>query len=111
MSINITDEAAQKARELRTKLGKPGDWVLHVKLDPGGCSGFTYKLDFIESPDDLSDYKVFDFDDLQLLCDKKSYLFLIDTVIDYEETLMSSGFTFKIPSATGMCGCGESVAF
>ena len=48
---------------------------------------------------------------LQDINDNKSYIFLIGTEIDYEETIMSSGFTFNSPMASKKCGCGESVGF
>ena len=97
--------------EFREKLGSPDTWVLYVGLQGGGCSGFKYQIDFIESPADESMYRSIEKDDLRVVVDKKSYLFLIGTEIDYEETMMSSGFIFNSPKATSSCGCGESVGF
>ena len=56
-------------------------------------------------------YKVFENEGMTLYCDKKSYIFLLGTEIDYEESMMSSGFRFNTPQATAKCGCGESVGF
>ena len=56
-------------------------------------------------------YKSIESDGLRVLVDKKSYLFLIGTEIDYVETMMSSGFEFNSPLAKNSCGCGESVGF
>ena len=70
-----------------------------------------YDFDFIEPPTDESLYKISEYDDLKVYCDKKSFIFLTGTEIDYEESLLSSGFTFKVPYATRSCGCGESVSF
>ena len=111
MSLTITKEALNKALELRKKLGHPDDWVLSIGLSGGGCSGFMYKFDFISPPETDKHYKVTKFDNINIYCDKKSYIFLNGTEIDYEETLMSSGFVFNNPLATRSCGCGESVAF
>ncbi len=111
MNLTITDNAVKKAKEIRLRMDKPVDWPLHIGLSGGGCSGFKYQVDFIAPPEDESLYHVIDKPDLRILCDKKSYIFLIGTEIDYEETIMSSGFTFNSPKATRSCGCGESVGF
>ena len=108
--VTITDDALAHAVALKKKLNKPDDYVLNVKLNAGGCSGFMYEIEFIEPPPEKT-HRLFDYGGLSVTCDKKSYLFLIGTEIDWEETLMSTGFKFNTPSATGKCGCGESVAF
>jgi iron-sulfur cluster assembly protein len=65
----------------------------------------------MEPPEDESLYRSIEKDGLRVLVDKKSYIFLVGTEIDYEETMMSSGFTFNSPMAASTCGCGESVGF
>ena len=109
--ITITDRAVAKAKSFREKMGAPDDWVMSVGLQGGGCSGFKYLIDFIEPPEDESIYKSIESDGLRVFVDKKSYLFLIGTEIDYVETMMSSGFEFNSPLAKNSCGCGESVGF
>ena len=111
LSLSITDFAVQKAKEIRDKMGKPEDWVLCVGLNGGGCSGFKYNIDFAAPPEDESLYRCIEHNGLKVLCDNKSYVFLVGTEIDYEESIMSSGFIFKSPMAESMCGCGESVGF
>ena len=111
MKLTITDNAVEKAKEIRVRMGKPDDWPLHIGLQGGGCSGFKYQVDFIEPPEDESLYHIIEKPGLRVLCDKKSFLFLIGTEVDYEETIMSSGFTFNSPKAKRSCGCGESVGF
>jgi len=111
MSFTITEFAVEKAKEIRNKLNKPEDWVLSVGLQGGGCSGFKYNIDFMAPPEDESLYRVIEHANLRILCDKKSYIFLVGTEIGYEETIMTSGFTFSTPQATRTCGCGESVGF
>ena len=108
--ITITDKALEKAINLKETLNKPTNYVLNVKLNAGGCSGFMYDIEFIEPP--LEDtHRLFEYDGLTISCDKKSYIFLIDTEIGWQETLMSTGFKIYTPAATGRCGCGESVSF
>ena len=111
MSFTITERAAEKAKTFRDKLDKPDNWVLTVGLQGGGCSGFKYQIDFMRPPEDESLYRAIERNDLRVLVDKKSYIFLIGTEIDYEETMMSSGFIFNSPMAASKCGCGESVGF
>ena len=111
MSLELTDSAVSKAIELREKMESPDNLVLSIGLKGGGCSGFMYELDFIAPPEDTSSYEVIEYDNLTVYCDRKSLIFLTGTKIDYEETLMSSGFTFNTPYASRSCGCGESVAF
>ena len=111
MAIELTPFAVLKAKELRAKTGGSEDLILKIGLRGGGCSGFMYDLEFSEPPEDSSLYEVIEYNGLVVYCDKKSLLFLRGTVVDYEETLMSSGFTFKAPFATRSCGCGESVSF
>ncbi len=62
-------------------------------------------------PHTYSAWHISEYDGLKIYCGKKSIIFLTGTEIDYEESLMSSGFTFKTPYASKSCGCGESVAF
>ena len=109
--ISITDNALSKSIELRSSQGHPSDWVLMVSVSGGGCSGFMYNLEFSPAPETKSLYYVLELDGIDIYCDKKSYIFLAGTEIDYEETLMSSGFTFNSPYAKRACGCGESVSF
>ena len=107
--ITITSKALEKAKEIRRKMNKSDNCSLELRLNAGGCSGFSYEINFIEDIND--NYKVFNFDGLDICCDKKSYFFLIGTEIDWEETLMSTGFKFNSPLASGQCGCGESISF
>jgi iron-sulfur cluster assembly protein len=111
MGLKITELALEKAKAMRVKMQKPDDWGLSVGLRGGGCSGFMYDFDFMAPPENEELYRVSEHDGLKIYCDKKSFIFLVGTEIDYEETLMTSGFTFKTPYATRACGCGESVSF
>ncbi len=108
MSITITESARIKIIKIKIKRQTP-DVYLKVFLRGGGCSGFMYEYDFIEQSTEND--KVFEFEDLKVCIDKKSYLFLNGMEIDYKEDLFNSGIVFKNPNAKRSCGCGESVSF
>ena len=108
MAITITDYAKDKIASLLQKRQTP-DHYLRIGLQGGGCSGFMYKYDFIEAP--LEKDKVFIFDNVKICVDIKSYLFLNNMEIDYQEDLLKSGLVFNTPSAKRTCGCGEAITF
>ena len=108
MAITMTDFAVQKIFEIMKKRQAPAQY-LRIGLKSGGCSGFMYSYDFIETPEERD--KVFDFGDVKICIDIKSYLFLNGMEIDYEEDLLKSGLVFNTPQAQRSCGCGESVSF
>ena len=108
MSITMTNAAKSKIRTLLLQRQTP-DHYLRIGLQGGGCSGFMYKYEFSVQPDEKD--KVFEFDDIKICIDIKSYLFLNGMEIDYEEDLLKSGLIFNTPTAKRTCGCGESVAF
>jgi iron-sulfur cluster assembly protein len=104
----MTNTAKTKIKSLLTQRQTP-DYYLRIGLQGGGCSGFMYKYEFAQLPEEKD--KVFEFDDVKICIDIKSYLFLNGMEIDYEEDLLKSGLVFNTPSAKRTCGCGESVAF
>jgi iron-sulfur cluster assembly protein len=100
--LTISERAAAKIRALLAD--KPGK-ALRVKVVGGGCSGLQYKLDIDEpKPTD----KVFERDGVQVVTDRRSYLYLHGTEIDYREGLMESGFQLNNPNVKRTCGCGAS---
>ena len=103
--LEITQKAKETALTLMQNEGKEG-FLLRIGVKSGGCSGLSYLLDFDNTvhPED----KVFDFEGLQIVCEKRSFLYLIGTVLDYEAGLKGKGFVFKNPNANRTCGCGES---
>ncbi|HLK11619.1 MAG TPA: iron-sulfur cluster assembly accessory protein [Candidatus Binatia bacterium] len=103
-AIGMTDEAARKIQALVVERGLP-DGGLRVKVVGGGCSGLTYKMD-VDQPRDGD--KVFEHDGAKLLVDRKSFLYLNGTILDYTEELMSSGFNLQNPNVKRTCGCGSS---
>ena len=108
MAITLTEKAKTKIKSLLVQRQTP-DYYLRIGLQGGGCSGLMYKYEFAHQPDERD--KVFEFDDIKICIDIKSYLFLNGMEIDYEEDLLKSGLVFNTPTAKRTCGCGESVAF
>ena len=108
MGITLTDAAKDYIREKRKDEGTESSYF-YLGLKGGGCSGFMINVTFEEQVEEGD--KIFEFDDIKIAINKKSYLYLIGTVIDYKKTLMGSCLDFKIPEATRKCGCGESISF
>ena len=105
----ITAKAAEKIMEaLKLEGEQTGKTYVGVRVSVvgGGCSGFQYGLDFVESPeeDDLSVVQ----EGARLVCDRFSAGYLAGTKLDYVETLHGAGFKFDNPNAKRTCGCGSS---
>ncbi|MBV8773417.1 MAG: iron-sulfur cluster assembly accessory protein [Deltaproteobacteria bacterium] len=102
MTVTLSENAANKILQLVAK--KP-DAGLRVKVVGGGCSGLQYRME-IDSAKERD--KVFERDGARLIVDKKSFLYLNGSELDYAEELMSSGFRLVNPNVKRSCGCGES---
>ncbi len=107
MAIAISEAAVERFEKLKQMRQTP-DHVLRVGVRGGGCSGLSYFLDIVEKPEDRD--KVFTFKDgaVTVAVDRKSYLFLNGTELDFQKTLMRTGFVFNNPLAGTSCSCGES---
>ena len=105
MAIEITDRAVDEIKRLMDEEGVDAGG-LRVGIKGGGCSGLSYNLGF--DPEARRGDKVFERDDVRLFCDLKSYIYLNNTVLDFDSGLMGKGFQFLNPSAKNTCGCGES---
>ena len=103
--IEVSEKAAQQIRLLMEKENLPNA-MLRMAVKGGGCAGMSYKLSFEESPKEHD--KVFEAYGLKLIVDKKSYIFLNGTTLEYTSNLMGSLFEFKNPNAKKSCGCGTS---
>ncbi len=104
--IEITETAAKKIRSLMAKQGI-SEGGLRVGVKGGGCSGLSYTFSWEREPR-LGD-EVFEAPDgAKVFIDRKSYLFLKGTVLDYDTALLSKGFVFNNPNAKQTCGCGSS---
>ena len=100
--IKLTEKAANKIKTLL--LSKEEDGV-RAAVRGGGCSGFTYVLEFDNQG--KTDHKIESYG-VDIYIDSKSYLYLMGTEIDYIDELNQSGFKFVNPNAKRTCGCGES---
>ncbi len=107
-AIQVTEAARAEIRRLMEQEGLPAEAGVRVAVKGGGCSGFTYSLNFDPKP--ASGDEVLDFDGVRLFVDPKSLLYLRGTTLDYSSGLQGKGFQFQNPNATGTCGCGESFA-
>ena|SRR5438128_4391587 len=103
--LALTDNAVQQVKKLLARDKREG-YGLRVSITDGGCSGFSYKLDF--EKEHKSGDTVLQFDDLQIYVDPNSAPYLKGTVIDFVTGLYGGGFRFTNPNATGTCGCGTS---
>src|ERR1017187_4028787 len=96
--ITVTERAKEKAIELMGKEKSPADSFIRVGVEGGGCSGLTYKLEFDShtKPDD----KVFEDKGVKIVVDKKSFLYLVGTELDFSDGLNGKGFQFINPNAS-----------
>lgn len=108
-AITITDKALEKVYNLMSEANiSVPDYFLRVGVKGGGCSGLSYELDFDNEskPGDME----FGNDQLKIVCDMKSFLYLCGTELDFSDGLNGKGFNFINPNAARTCGCGESFA-
>lgn len=102
--IEVSDTAAEKIRNLTDSGdGKRG---LRMAVMGGGCSGFSYKLEFTEGPGEMD--QIIESNGVQVFVDPKSSLYLNGVTLTFDDGLMGSGFQVVNPNARTTCGCGES---
>lgn len=108
--IYITDKAKAKVLELMKEAGHGEDpaYFLRVSVVGGGCSGLSYKIDFdnTQKPSD----QAFEDKGIRIVTDLKSFLYLVNTTLDFSDGLNGKGFHFNNPNASRTCACGESFA-
>jgi iron-sulfur cluster assembly protein len=92
--------------ELMQQENKPGETFIRVGVDSGGCSGLSYKLEFDNVMREGD--QVFEDNGVKVVVDRKSFLYLAGTELDYTGGLNGKGFVFNNPNASRTCGCGES---
>ena len=105
--IKVSETAKNKVIELMTEDGFDAttDYI-RVGVKSGGCSGLSYDLKF--DKEQKEEDKVFEDNGVKIIVDKKSFLYLIGTTLEYSGGLNGSGFVFNNPNANRTCGCGES---
>ena len=104
--VQLTSSAIGEVhRMLQTQHAGEKDLGLRLQVKGGGCSGLSYHMNFDRKRDADNE---FDFENLKVFVDPKSYLYLDGTTLDYADTLQDKGFKFINPKASKTCGCGES---
>ncbi len=104
--IQVSNLAARQVHFLKERDKLTEEDFLRVSVKEGGCSGFSYKLDFDKTKKDND--KVFECNGVQLVVDSKSLLYLMGMTLNFDGGLNGKGFTFSNPNATKTCGCGFS---
>ena len=105
--IKVSDTAKQKVVALMTEEGfDAGTDYVRVGVKSGGCSGLSYELKFDREAAETD--KVFEDNAVRIIVDKKSFLYLVGTTLEYSGGLNGKGFVFNNPNAQRTCGCGES---
>ena len=103
--ILVSDNARDKLNQLLIE-DNGGKKYVRVGVESGGCSGLVYKLDFDDSMN--NEDELVEHNDIKLIINKKSILFLAGTTLEYSSGLNGKGFVFNNPNANRTCGCGES---
>lgn len=105
LPIILTQNAITEIKDLYQKGNYGSNYGLRLGVKGGGCSGFSYILDFDTQQNNDDVFKV---DDIKLYIDKSQAIYLYDCEIDFKNGLDNRGFIFNNPNATSTCGCGTS---
>jgi iron-sulfur cluster assembly accessory protein len=103
--VLLSDKAAEKIKEIRGEENIEDSYALRLKVQGGGCSGFSYDLYFDQGQEGDRPLEV---KGVKLICDEMSLMYLLGTEIDYVEGLHGAGFKFNTPNVKSTCGCGSS---
>lgn len=106
IGVNVTDKALARIRAVLAAEGLAGEGGLRLGVQGGGCSGLSYSVQFESGPQERD--RIFNFGDVRIFVDPKSFIYLAGMTLDYEESLMKTGFVFQNPNAAKSCGCGSS---
>tara|TARA_B100001248_G_C27258393_1_gene397202 strand:+ start:514 stop:843 length:330 start_codon:yes stop_codon:yes gene_type:complete len=107
--IKVTPQARDQVVQMMNNDGvNTKTHFVRVGVKSGGCSGLSYELNFDNNLNDTD--KVFEDKDIRIVVDKKSFLYLVGTTLEYSGGLNGKGFVFNNPNANRTCGCGESFA-
>lgn len=109
MAISITESAQKELLKTLQQENKSSETHhLRVGVMGGGCSGLQYFMEFGEKTDLLEDDEIFNLNDISVVVDRKSYLYLFGSELNYSSGLNGKGFEWSNPNANRTCGCGES---
>jgi len=106
--ITVTNDAKNKLKVLMAEDGMDQEAFVRVSVKGGGCSGLMYDLSFDEALQEGD--QIFEDNDMKVVVDLKSFLYVHGTILEYSGGLNGKGFVFNNPNATRTCGCGESFA-
>ncbi|MGB0176082.1 MAG: HesB/IscA family protein [Owenweeksia sp.] len=107
--IKVSESAKKKLEALMLEEGQElNSSYVRVGVSSGGCSGLSYKLDL--DTEVKENDKVFEDAGVRIIIDKRSFLYLVGTTLEYSGGLNGKGFSFNNPNASRTCGCGESFA-
>jgi len=107
--IQVTDKAIARIQAAMAKEGISAEQGgLRLGVQGGGCSGLSYSVQFDTQPRERD--RIFQFGDVRVFVDPKSFIYLRGMTLDYQETLMQQGFVFVNPNSTKSCGCGSSLS-
>src|SRR2546421_4903526 len=106
--IYVSDKARERIQHLKDAATGDKEFFLRVSVVGGGCSGLSYKLDFDSEQKPMD--QVFENNGVKVVTDLKSFLYLVNTTLEFSEGLSGKGFYFNNPNASRTCGCGESFA-
>jgi iron-sulfur cluster assembly protein len=104
--ITVTENAKNHAIDLIREENRPADTFIRVGVEGGGCSGLSYKLEFDNAMREGD--QQFEDKGIRIVVDRKSFLYLVGTELEYTGGLNGKGFVFNNPNASRTCGCGES---
>ncbi|MFC2085981.1 HesB/IscA family protein [Bacteroidota bacterium] len=105
--ISLTERAAEEIQKIVASKDIPEGYGLRVGVKGGGCSGMSYILGFDKKREHDLEFRV---QDIVVFVDKRQGLYLMNTVVGYQDGLKARGFVFENPNATTTCGCGSSFA-
>ncbi|MFK7876073.1 MAG: HesB/IscA family protein [Paracoccaceae bacterium] len=105
-AVTITDDAAAQISKLMEQGGHSG---LRIGVKKGGCAGMEYTMDYV---DEVAEHdEMVEHAGARVMIAPMAQMFLFGTEIDYETSLLESGFKFRNPNVADACGCGESINF
>ena len=108
--IKVSEKALKQIRYIKMSEERREDEFLRINVKRGGCSGFSYKLDFDTELNESKD-KVFEQDGgIKVVIDNQSILYIMGMTLDFEGGLNGQGFVFSNPNAKDTCSCGASFA-